>query len=149
VELGGDLAEHFIAASDVVSDASLHSRFVVGFTRTSVQCSRSSLNMSITRRRLLGGSLLAAFGANLEPWASAFGAQALPRGGTLVIGAGPELTSGLTSAVTSAGTAQLVSGKIFDGLMTYDQHFNPKPQLATHWQVAADGLSFTFHLRSC
>jgi len=79
---------------------------------------------------------------------AAVGADTLPRGGTLIIGAGPEATSGLTSAVTSAGTAQMISGKIFDGLMTYDEHFNPRPQLATHWEIAADGLSFTFHLRS-
>jgi peptide/nickel transport system substrate-binding protein len=104
--------------------------------------------MPITRRRLLGSSLLAAAGASLDLWISAFAAEGLPRGGTLVIGAGPEMTSGLTSAVTSAGTAQLISAKLFDGLLTYDEHFNPLPQLATHWEVAADGLSFTFHLRS-
>jgi peptide/nickel transport system substrate-binding protein len=102
----------------------------------------------ITRRKLLGNSLLAAAGASLDPWISAFAAESLPRGGTLVIGAGPEATSGLTSAVTSAGTAQLISGKLFDGLLTYDEHFNPQPQLATQWEVAKDGLSMTFRLRA-
>jgi len=53
---------------------------------------------------------------------------ALPRGGTLVIGAGPEMHSGLTSAVTSAGTAQIISAKLFDGLLSYDEHFGPQPQ---------------------
>jgi peptide/nickel transport system substrate-binding protein len=96
---------------------------------------------------MLGASVLAALGANFHVRMEAFGAEALPRGGTLVIGAGPEMTSGLTSAVTSAGTAQVISGKIFDGLLTYDEHFNPQPQLATHWELAGDGLSYTFHLR--
>jgi peptide/nickel transport system substrate-binding protein len=106
------------------------------------------LNVPVTRRRLLKYSLLAAAGARMGPWRSAVAAEDARRGGTLVIGAGPEMTSGLTSAVTSAGTAQLISGKIFDGLMTYDEHFNPRPQLATQWEIAADGLSLTFHLRS-
>jgi peptide/nickel transport system substrate-binding protein len=72
---------------------------------------------------------------------------ALPRGGTLVIGAGPEMHSGLTSAVTSAGTAQIISAKLFDGLLSYDEHFGPQPQLATSWDIAEDGLSLTLHLR--
>jgi peptide/nickel transport system substrate-binding protein len=103
--------------------------------------------MPITRRRLLESSLFAAAAVSIDPWMSAFAAEGLPRGGTLVIGAGPEATSGLTSAVTSAGTAQFISGKLFDGLLTYDEHFYPQPQLATHWEVAKDGLSITFRLR--
>jgi peptide/nickel transport system substrate-binding protein len=103
--------------------------------------------MAVSRRNFLGYSALAGIAANLALPSSACAADALPRGGTLVIGLGAEATSGLTSAVTSAGTAQLISGKLFDGLLTFDEHFNPKPQLATHWEAASDGLSLTFHLR--
>lgn len=103
--------------------------------------------MAISRRSFLGYAALASVASDLVIPLRAAAADSLPRGGTLVIGAGPEATSGLTSAITSAGTAQLVSGKIFDGLLTYDEHFNPKPQLATHWDVASDGLSLIFHLR--
>lgn len=107
--------------------------------------------MPVSRRDLLGSSLLMG-ASSLFPVSRALAAQpadtgARRRGGTLVIGAGPEATSGLTSAVTSAGTAQLVSGKLFDGLLTYDEQFNPQPQLATHWEVSGDGLALTFHLR--
>jgi peptide/nickel transport system substrate-binding protein len=69
------------------------------------------------------------------------------RGGTLVIGPGPELTTPLTSAVTTAGLAQLVSGKVFDGLMTYDEQLRPVPQLATSWTQSRDGRTLTFRLR--
>ncbi|WP_325345039.1 ABC transporter substrate-binding protein [Xylophilus sp.] len=69
------------------------------------------------------------------------------RGGTLVIGPGPELTTPLTSAITTAGLAQTVSGKIFDGLLTFDAQLRPQPQLATGWSEAADGRSITFRLR--
>jgi peptide/nickel transport system substrate-binding protein len=41
----------------------------------------------------------------------------------------------------------LTSGKIFDGLVTYDFDLNPKPQLATSWTVSPDGLKYTFKLR--
>jgi peptide/nickel transport system substrate-binding protein len=41
----------------------------------------------------------------------------------------------------------LTSGKIFDGLVTYDFDLNPKPQLATSWTVSPDGLTYTFKLR--
>jgi peptide/nickel transport system substrate-binding protein len=103
--------------------------------------------MSISRRDFVRYALMAGAGLGLDPWQGAWAATPPQRGGTLVIGAGPEATSGLTSAVTSAGTAQLVSGKLFDGLLTYDEHFNPQPQLATQWEAAKDGLSLTFHLR--
>ena len=103
--------------------------------------------MAVSRRNFLRAAALAGIATDLSIPLGARAAQTLPRGGTLVIGAGPEATSGLTSAITSAGTAQLVSGKIFDGLLTFDEHFNPKPQLATHWEAASDGLSLTFHLR--
>jgi len=68
------------------------------------------------------------------------------RGGALVIGVGREPPS-LCSAFTTAGPTQQVSGKVFDGLLTYDLNLQPKPQLATRWETSADGLTVTFHLR--
>jgi peptide/nickel transport system substrate-binding protein len=94
-----------------------------------------------SRRRVLG----AVAGALAWPGV----ALALPapvRGGHLVVGASPEPTT-LTSAITSAGPTQYVSGKIFDGLLTYDLQGNPQPQLATRWSSSADGLTTTFTLR--
>ena len=53
----------------------------------------------------------------------------------------------LTGAFNSAGQIYLISGKIFDGLVTYDFQFNPRPQLALSWEISADGLTTTFKLR--
>jgi peptide/nickel transport system substrate-binding protein len=103
--------------------------------------------MIVTRRKLLEWAMTTAVAGSPAAGVAASATKELPRGGTLVIAAGPEATSGLTAAVTSAGTAQIVSGKIFDGLLTYDEHLTPRPQLATQWQVSPDGLSYTFHLR--
>ncbi|MET0265750.1 MAG: ABC transporter substrate-binding protein [Duganella sp.] len=95
----------------------------------------------LTRRDFIGalsaGAVLPAMAAT---------AEAPVRGGTLVVGASPEPTT-LTSAITSAGPTQLVSGKIFDGLLTYDLALRPQPQLATAWSVSKDGLSVRFTLR--
>jgi len=65
---------------------------------------------------------------------------------TLVVGFSPEPTS-LSSASTTAGPTQAISTKIFDGLVTFDATLKPQPQLATSWETAPDGLSFTLHLR--
>ena len=94
----------------------------------------------LTRRSVLASAGLAA-----PAWAQA---AAPVRGGTVVIGPGAEMTTPLTSAVTTAGLAQLVSGKIFDGLLTYDAQFRPQPRLATSWHVSNDGLAVTFKLRA-
>jgi peptide/nickel transport system substrate-binding protein len=97
-------------------------------------------------RRDFIGALSA--GALLPPaWSAAPAGETPVRGGTLVVGASPEPTT-LTSAVTSAGPTQLVSGKIFDGLLTYDLALRPQPQLATAWDVSKDGLTITFTLRA-
>ena len=63
---------------------------------------------------------------------------------TLVLSPAPQL---LTSAITTAGTEQVVSSKISDSLFTYDFDLNIKPQLATGYDVSDDGLKVTFHLR--
>ncbi|HZV09218.1 MAG TPA: ABC transporter substrate-binding protein, partial [Novosphingobium sp.] len=66
--------------------------------------------------------------------------------GTLVFGTNPEPPI-LTSAGTSAGPTQIVSTKIFDGLVTFDGDGRPQPQLATAWEWAADHLALTLRLR--
>ncbi|WP_159996736.1 ABC transporter substrate-binding protein [Roseomonas sp. 18066] len=75
-------------------------------------------------------------------------AAATPRrGGTLVVAQFPEPTI-LTGALTAAAATNNISPKLFDGLLTYDFDFTPKPQLATAWEIAEDGLSIAFTLRS-
>jgi peptide/nickel transport system substrate-binding protein len=99
--------------------------------------------LASTRRRFVGAAAgLLAWPAAIPAWA----ADAPVRGGHLVIGASPEPTT-LTSAITSAGPTQVVSGKIFDGLLTYDLQGRPQPQLATAWRVSPDGRTISFTLR--
>jgi peptide/nickel transport system substrate-binding protein len=112
--------------------------------------------MDSSRRRFVV-SCLAAGGAGVGFWlpgfagadnqnTAAIGAPGPTRGGTAIIGIPLEPTQ-LASALTSAGPTQEVSGKIFDGLLAYGIDSHPKPQLATAWNVSADGLRITFHLR--
>ena len=98
--------------------------------------------MSISRRDMMGQGLAVA-GAAAWPgpaWAAPV------RGGQLIVGQSPEPPV-LTNAITVAGPTQVVSGKIFDGLLTYDDNLNPRPQLAQSWTVSADGLTYIFKLR--
>lgn len=101
--------------------------------------------MLLSRRLVLQGAMIAgAAGA----FPAAFASEEKPvRGGQVVMGIYPEPSS-LTSAITTAGTSQYVSGKIFDGLIAHDAAFTPQPQLATEWATSADGLTITFKLRS-
>ncbi|WP_334390504.1 ABC transporter substrate-binding protein [Bradyrhizobium sp. AZCC 2262] len=41
----------------------------------------------------------------------------------------------------------VVAANLFDGLVTYDDNFKPRPQLAESWAQSADGKEITFNLR--
>ena len=104
--------------------------------------------MNVTFRPPLG--LLAAIGclaALVVGNAGSAIAQATPkRGGTAVIGvsvAGSTFNTQLTSTVTSLIIADLWAS----GLFKYDRNGDKKPQIASSWDIAKDGKSFTFHLR--
>jgi len=98
--------------------------------------------MRISRRHLLESGIAV---AGLSAAGQRAGAAPV-RGGQLIVGQGPDVVM-LTSALTVAGPVQVVSGKIFDGLLSYDDKLNPRPQLAQSWNVSPDGLTYTFHLR--
>jgi len=96
-----------------------------------------------TRRTFLLSS--AAFGLVA---ASRLPAVAAPvRGGsaTLLLSAEPPV---LTTIAHTAFNAVYVSPKVTEGLLTYDFDLNPKPLLATEWQISPDGLTYTFKLRA-
>ena len=99
----------------------------------------------MNRRQTL---LSLAAGAAMIALAPQAGAQATgdaPRhGGTLrfVMKYEPPTLSSINNTSTP-----LTSGKIFDGLVTYDFDLNPKAQLATSWTVSPDGLKYVFKLR--
>lgn len=98
--------------------------------------------MTLSRRDLIA---LAATPAFAHPLLSRAAGTPV-RGGTLVVAVSREPPT-LTSAITTAGPTQTVSGKLFDGLLTYDAKQQAQPQLATAWEVAKDGLAITFQLR--
>jgi ABC-type dipeptide/oligopeptide/nickel transport system permease component/ABC-type transport system substrate-binding protein len=48
----------------------------------------------------------------------------------------------------AVATDEVVYANIFEGLVRLDPAGAVKPLLATHWEIAPDGLTYTFHLRS-
>jgi oligopeptide transport system substrate-binding protein len=60
------------------------------------------------------------------------------------LGAEPEWTD--PALATSTTDMKLVYA-MFDGLTTHDPEGGPLPSLATHWEIAPDLKTFTFHLR--
>ena len=80
------------------------------------------------------------FAALAAPWAAAE-----PRpGGTLVVAAQGGLRH-LNPAVQS-GSQSGLGVQLFAGLVRLDDRFEPQPYLAERWEIAGDGLSYTFHL---
>lgn len=74
-------------------------------------------------------------------------AEAAPKsGGTLTWIVTPEPASVIPLTTTAGGNAE-IGPKIVEGLLSYDNDLNPKPQLATAWETSKDGLRYTFTLR--
>lgn len=73
-------------------------------------------------------------------------AQAQTRGGTLNFIVTPEPTA-LVDLTTTATNVLKVSPKVVEGLLEYDFRFQPKPSLATAWEVSDDSRKLVFHLR--
>jgi peptide/nickel transport system substrate-binding protein len=102
----------------------------------------------IQRRLLLKAAAVGTAGAvsGISVLTGPAEAQAPKRGGifkTMVAGDPPLLVLGLsTLAIT-----QVVSTKIYEGLVSFDPKLNPLPQLAESWTVSPDKKVFTFKLR--
>ncbi|OCX64706.1 peptide ABC transporter substrate-binding protein [Thioclava sp. SK-1] len=79
--------------------------------------------------------------------ASAFATQlaAQEAGGRLDVIVQPE-PPGLMMGLTQNGPTQMVGGQIYEGLLRYDGDLNPQPGLAKSWEIAEDGMTYTFHL---
>ena len=72
--------------------------------------------------------------------------MAQTHGGTLNVILNPEppiLMLGLNQQTPT----QIVGGKIYESLLTYDFKLNPQASLAKSWNVSADGLTYTFELQ--
>ncbi len=97
------------------------------------------------RRPFLAG--LAASAA--IPFAAAPGrllAETPRAGGVLTTPAWPA-PKVLNSAISTAGPESFIGPKLFDGLLGYDFGLVPRGQLATGWEMSADGTRVTFRLR--
>jgi peptide/nickel transport system substrate-binding protein len=45
-------------------------------------------------------------------------------------------------------TTEILAAQITDSLVQYDEHLELQPRVARSWEISADGLTLTFHLRS-
>ncbi|MGH6859943.1 MAG: ABC transporter substrate-binding protein, partial [Phyllobacterium sp.] len=102
--------------------------------------------MHLSRRNaLLFG---AAFGAGLVPSFPSFGqsADAPKKGGTLTTVSVGEPTT-LVPLLDSNTRTRVISTKVLEGLVRFDDAFKAHPVLASSWSVSDDGLRYTFKLR--
>lgn len=97
----------------------------------------------MSRRGLLGAASALAAGVP-APAALAQGAPVPRRGGTMTIMFYTEAPTLVSLISTNSLT---VSAKVTEGLIWYDNAMQPQPQLATSWEIAPDGLTYTFRLR--
>ncbi|WP_243371365.1 peptide-binding protein [Geotalea sp. SG265] len=67
-------------------------------------------------------------------------------GDAIVIGSIGE-PSTLVPILASDSASSDVSGQIYNGLVRYDKNLKLEPELAESWDISADGLTITFHLR--
>ena len=77
---------------------------------------------------------------------SAIPAAAQQRGGVLNAIVNPEPPT-LMLGLNQLSGVQMIGGKIYQGLLTYDRSLNPQPGLAKSWAVSPDGLTYTFKLQ--
>ncbi len=77
---------------------------------------------------------------------AALAAEQPTRGGTMNIVLQPEPPI-LVLGLNQQGPTQTVGGKIYQGLLTYDEKLQPLPSLAKSWEVSPDGKTYTFHLQ--
>jgi len=92
-------------------------------------------------------SLAAAASVFAVSFAFAPEALAQKRGGTLVQITQPEPPT-LAAYISTSGPIGQVTAKIYDGLLEYGFDLKPRPSLAESWDIAADGKTITFKLRS-
>ncbi|HMK83843.1 MAG TPA: ABC transporter substrate-binding protein [Candidatus Bathyarchaeia archaeon] len=66
-------------------------------------------------------------------------------GGTFVVALDGDPDT-LNPSITTSTYPQQIGGLMFSNLLSYDMNFKPHPDLAQSWDVATDGLTYTFHL---
>ena len=99
--------------------------------------------LSLTRRRFL----LSTAAIGLVAAVPGLAIAAPTSGGTLTVNIGGAEPPVLVLIAHTAGAVVYITGKITEGLLTYDFDFKPQPLLATEWKISDDGLNYTFKLR--
>lgn len=93
------------------------------------------MKVALNRRLVLaGGSVLVA----------TRGARAQARK-TLIVGGFP--AASINPALGAGTTTGIPGTQVFAGLLELDSRQVPRPYVARSWEISADGLSYTFHLR--
>ncbi len=69
------------------------------------------------------------------------------RGGAITVAISADPPGWDPTLSTSQEIARVTYGNVFEGLVRFDRHGQIVPALATGWQVATDGLAWTFTLR--
>lgn len=85
------------------------------------------------------------FGAFLGRSEAAPAGEKPKYGGTFVVAIAGDPTT-LNSATNTDFYCKLISGTLFDTLVSVDFNFNPAPRLARSWEISPDGLTYTFRL---
>jgi oligopeptide transport system substrate-binding protein len=80
-----------------------------------------------------------------SPSAGVTGTPAARKGGVLNLYGGDPTT--LDPARSGEATSIEYILQIFSGLVTLDENLKPVPDIASSWDVSADGKTYTFHLR--
>jgi peptide/nickel transport system substrate-binding protein len=94
-----------------------------------------------------GASLLTACRPDSRSRATADEATEPVQGGTLVFAKSKDANR-LDPADVTDGESSAVTENVFDGLLQFKNGSTEiEPALATHWDVAPDGRTYTFHLR--
>lgn len=87
-----------------------------------------------------------AFAAVLLSAALSFGAAAAAAGKTLHMHNGGDPAS-LDPHKVSGDWENRIVGDLFEGLVTEDRQASPISGMVLRWEISADGLTYTFHLR--
>lgn len=98
------------------------------------------MSIHLTRRHVLAGAgALALSGTTIG---RSFAQQS---GGTLnVVSNEP---SSLVLALSTQGPTQLIGGKMYESLLSFDFNLTPQPCLAKSWSVSPDGMEYEFKLQ--
>ncbi len=82
-----------------------------------------------------------------KPVPSSPGAESAPTPGDMLVAGSIGDASNLLPALASDASSFDIIGLVYNGLVRYDKDLKIEGELASSWDIAADGLQILFHLR--